>query len=422
MTTDTLESPSVEAGVVPRMRLASPAPLRVLVDARRSVVGYRMAGKARFDPAPPVSPGLPAEPVAVDADEPARELHKPTFVRCTIADLRQGQLEQLDPRTSVLEIRESAVGPDGIDGDREILKEARRLGFKLAFDGRLLQNAYASFVPLASYVILEMGVLELDRAASIAKSIQANAQAKAIPFATQVRTEGQFKSLAAAGVQMFEGLWFTKPPVRRDPAVQVSYAALIKLLNMVMREAEVNEVEELLRHEPTLAYKLLRHINTCGFGLKGEITSFRHAVMTVGQKRLFRWAALLVSNTPPGSVAPAAGTLAIVRGRMMELIALESLTAAEADLAFITGMFSMLDALLGMPLEDALALVDLPTSVSDAILAGTGVFGPFLDMTKACESVDEQVLEILSMRYRIPVERLIDIHLQALAWAEQFAD
>ncbi|MET0544126.1 MAG: HDOD domain-containing protein, partial [Variovorax sp.] len=229
-----------------------------------------------------------------------------------------------------------------------------------------------------------------------------------------------YEHLARAGVKLFEGIWFAQPPAKADNAIKLSYASLINLLNMVMREAEVHEIEELLRREPTLSFKLLRYINSCGFGRHVEIASFRHAVMTVGMKRLFRWTALLIAGTPAGNVAPAAGTLAIVRGRVMELLALETLSPAEADLAFVTGMFSMLDVLLGMPLPDALALVNLPPSVSDAVLRGEGTYAGFLSIAKGCESADENTLEILSERYGISADRMISVHLEALAWGEQF--
>ena len=242
----------------------------------------------------------------------------------------------------------------------------------------------------------------------------------AVPLATQVRTAAEYQRLAAAGVKLFEGDWFAQPPIKAGKSNRLAYASLIKLLNMVVREAEVAEIEDLFKHEPTLAYKLLRHINSCGFGLTAEIVSFRHAVMAVGLKGLFRWTALLMATTLPDSVAPAVGTLAIVRARLMELLALESLSPAEADLAFVTGMFSMLDSLLGMPMEDALALVNVPTAVTDAILRDEGPFAGYLHIAKACENTDEELLDIVSMRHRMPAERFIGAHLEALAWGEQF--
>ena len=57
--------------------------------------------------------------------------------------------------------------------------------------------------------------------------------------------------------------------------------------------------------------------------------------------------------------------------------------------------------------------------MTGAILATRGLFAPYLDIARACESVDDQLMEILSMRYHVPVDRMIAIHLEALAWAEK---
>ena len=417
MSTITSESPSVV--LEDRHAASGRSPTgarRVIVDERAAVAGYQLVPSAK---ATQNAVACLADAGAGTSPHGSASLAKPTFVRCNCRDLLDGQLDRLDPNSVVLEIRDAGEGDaEGRAQDHATLRAARSKGFKLAFDARLLKKEYAAFVPLASFVILEMGVLELDRAAALARSIQLGT--KAVALATQVRTAAQHKSLAGAGVKLFEGLWFTRPPSTPDKTVALSHAALIKLLNMVVREAEVADIEELLRREPTLSYQLLRYINSCGFGLHVEITSFRHAVMTVGLKRLFRWTALLMASTPQGSVAPAVGTLAIVRGRLMELMVLETLAPAEADLAFVTGMFSMLDTLLGMPLEDALAQVNLPDSVTDAVLRGKGVFARYLDIAKACENVDEGLLEILSARHGVSCDRIIARHLEALAWGEQF--
>ena len=387
---------------------------RVMVDERRAVAGYRMASQGS------ASPCAEGNPVGSgDEDQPPR-LKNPTFVRSSCRQLADDRLDQLNPDNVVLEIHDLAESVKD-DGPAVFArcKAARSKGFKLAFDARLLKGEYAAYVPLASYVMLEMGVLELDRAAAMARVVRSNT--KAVAVATQVRTPAEYQGLANAGVTLFEGLWFTQPPSQPDPKVQLSYASLIKMLNMVSREAEVAEIEDLLKHEPGLSFKLLRYINSAGFGAKMEITSFRHAVMTVGMKNLFRWTALLIGSTAPGSVAPAAGTLSIVRGRMMELLAAKALQPAEVDLAFVTGIFSMLDTLIGIPMEQALAMIDLPPAVADAILRGDGPFARYLAMARICESADEGALEILSMRHGIPVDRIIETHFEALAWGEQFA-
>ncbi|MBO9643469.1 MAG: HDOD domain-containing protein [Pseudacidovorax sp.] len=381
---------------------------RVIVDAHRRLGGYQ-AVPLRGRPSERLMD--PSLRESHDGSMPA--LKSPTFLACSCDDIAAGALDGLDTEHVVLQIAGGGA-QRGLDTD--LLQAARARGFKLAFDVRLLKE-YEASVPLASYVILEMGVLPLDLASMMARAIQKTTQA--IPLAVHVRTPVQFKQLAAAGVRLFEGRWYLQPPTVADRSVQLSYASLIKLLNLVAREAEIFEIEALLKHEPTLAYKLLSHLNTAGIGFGHKIESFRHAVMAVGMKPLLRWSALLLAGSAPGSVAPAAGTTAVVRGRLMELLALQEMSPGDADQAFMTGLFSMLDVLMSTPLREALALMPLPDAVREAIVQGSGPFAGLLELAKACESADAGLLEIVSQRYRVPVDRLLAMHVEALGWAEQ---
>ena len=178
------------------------------------------------------------------------------------------------------------------------------------------------------------------------------------------------------------------------------------------------EIEELLKRDPTLSFNLLRFINSSGFGLSCEITSFRHAVMILGLKKLFRWAALLMTTSRAGGSAPAVGQTAVVRGRLMELLTAEMLSPDEADNAFVVGVFSLLDSMLGLPLEKALESVALPQPVVDALLHKTGVYAPFLELVLACESDDDEAFARSSEALQLSNHQVNWAHLQALAWAD----
>jgi EAL and modified HD-GYP domain-containing signal transduction protein len=102
----------------------------------------------------------------------------------------------------------------------------------------------------------------------------------------------------------------------------------------------------------------------------------------------------------------------------MELLALEKLEAEDCDNAFVVGVFSLLDTMLGMPLDAALQTVALPTQVSDALLHRTGPLAPFLDLTIACESADDAVFASASNALGLSSNHVNWAHLQALAWAE----
>ncbi len=115
---------------------------------------------------------------------------------------------------------------------------------------------------------------------------------------------------------------------------------------------------------------------------------------------------------------PAVGTTAVARGRLMELLATELLPAEECDNAFVVGVFSLLDTMLGMSMEAALATVTLPEPVTQALLTRTGPLAPFLELTLACETGDDAAFARSATELGLSDSQVNWAHLQSLAWAE----
>jgi c-di-GMP-related signal transduction protein len=306
---------------------------------------------------------------------------------------------------------------EGIAIRRSMLENAKKDGFRLAFDHSVLQPAYASWVPLASFIKLDMDAIAKDDVAQMVRDARVHSKAQVV--AEQVGTPEQYEQMKSFGVKLFQGSWFAQPAVIHDKTVQASQATVIQLLNLVRNDADVSEIEELLKRDPALSFKLLRFINSCGFGLSVEITSFRHAVMILGLNRLFRWATLLMTTSRPGGAAPAAGTTAVVRGRLMEVLAAELMPREECDNAFVLGIFSLIDTLVGMPLRQAVESVNLPESVTRALLDNEGTLAPFLTLAKACESGDEVAFAKAAEELQLSNHQVNWAHLQALIWADQ---
>jgi EAL and modified HD-GYP domain-containing signal transduction protein len=143
--------------------------------------------------------------------------------------------------------------------------------------------------------------------------------------------------------------------------------------------------------------------------------------MLLGLNRLFKWAALLMTTSNAAHTPPAVGVTAVVRGRLMELLALDQLSPEDCDNAFVVGVFSLLDTMLGMPMEAALATVAMPPQVVDALLHRTGPLAPFLELTIACESSDDAAFARSIETLKLNSNHVNWAHLQALAWAETLA-
>lgn len=345
----------------------------------------------------------------------------PLFVNCTLDSLSGGHLDLVEPARIVLEIPLLPASQQNQIALRiPTLRAIQTRGFKLAFDHSVLSPPYEEWLPLASYIKFDASTLKPSDLASLVQLAQAQTKAKLI--AKKVETKFQYEQLKNLGVGLFQGYWFAQPTIIEGQALRPSQAAILQLITLVRKQASTTEIEEVLKRDPALSFNLLRLINSAGFGMRTEVTSFKHAVMLLGLNKLFKWAALLLTTSIGGEVAPAVGTTSVVRGRLMELLAAETLPPEECDHAFVIGVFSLLDSLLCMPMPVALSNLSLPDTITHALLYQTGPLADYLKLTLACESGDEVAFSEAAHALQLSEKQINWAHLQALSWAEKLGE
>ena len=109
-----------------------------------------------------------------------------------------------------------------------------------------------------------------------------NSQAELI--AEKVETAQQYDMVSSQGVQLFQGYWFARPSLVETKLLSPAQASIVHLINLVRKQTSTDDIEEVLKKDAGLAFNLMRLINSAGFGLNREITSFRQAVMLLGLK------------------------------------------------------------------------------------------------------------------------------------------
>ncbi len=199
--------------------------------------------------------------------------------------------------------------------------------------------------------------------------------------------------------------------------LNTSQVLIVQLLEMVRKNADVRQIEIVLKRDPVVSYKLLRYINSAGFGLGCEIESLRHAVQVLGYTPLYRWLSVLLATAGTSKSAQLLMQTAITRGRFAELLGDTFLPKAETENLFVAGLFSLLDRLLGIPMGEVLDKIQLPEAMSQALLAREGVYGDFLALAEACER-GAGCAGRLAASLQIDAAQVSLKHLQALAWAK----
>jgi EAL and modified HD-GYP domain-containing signal transduction protein len=212
--------------------------------------------------------------------------------------------------------------------------------------------------------------------------------------------------------------WFFLKGMPVSSKLDASHGQIVRVLNLVRKNAEINEIEAALKQDVTLSFKLLRYINSAGFGLAAQIQSFKHAVTLLGYDKLNKWLSLLLVTASKDAAAPALMQTAIVRGRFMEILGATAFDKTQTDNLFITGAFSLLDVLLGSRMEAVLEQMTLPEAISGALLQQRGDFAAWLDLALAVEGEDAAGIGARAAALGLDVEKVNHAQIEALVFAD----
>ena len=203
-------------------------------------------------------------------------------------------------------------------------------------------------------------------------------------------------------------------------AGQPELQSIVELINRVDREESIDRLEAVLKNDPTLAFKLIRYINSPGFGLPVQIGSFRHAVMILGYAKLKRWLALLLAASSKDPNIRPVIYAAVRRGLLMEELGRDSgVDADQRSELFVCGVFSLLDRMMRQPFAELLRAVPVPEAVRAALVDGLGPHQPYLELVRAVESASIYDIRSAAEALLIHVADVNRAVLRALAAARQ---
>ncbi len=268
----------------------------------------------------------------------------------------------------------------------------------------LLFRILADRIGAPAALLAEGGTLEPERLSALAGQIaclyrpgHAGAELfqqsgwQALPDGALCRVDVRLTQDAIVpGATLVDGLWWRAAPPKPVGAQAASRALALQLVERVAADADTHAIEALLRQDPALSYQLLRLVNSLGAGTGRRITSFGQAILILGRQQLRRWLNLMLFAARDGDVRSAMLLARVaVRSRLLELLArLHGADKLMQEQAFMTGMFSLLGVLFGMPLPQLLAPLSLGEAVHAALLDGQGELGALLALADCAEQGD----------------------------------
>jgi EAL and modified HD-GYP domain-containing signal transduction protein len=316
------------------------------------------------------------------------------------------------------------LGPE-VDEDGDILaavREAKESGYGLVLDSYLPDTGREGFAVLADMLKIPVSGRTPREVIATASRLKKH-PAKMV--AMGVQDWQTFEGVRALGFSFYQGPYFGQPRV--EPGSKLSGNTLSKLRTLgelLQPGRDLKEFAPIIASDPMLSYRLLRFINSAAFCLVQRVASVEQAVNLLGMSALRQWAMFMVVSDLDGTgKGEELAYLALQRGRFLEQCADDvGDRPVSSQAMFLAGLFSMLDALLGLPMREALRDLPLEKPILDGLSGKPGWVRQWLDLVEAVEGGDwtrtTQICEQLGVAPRIAAVK----YLKASAWAgERFS-
>jgi len=287
---------------------------------------------------------------------------KKAFINFTENILKSDIFTVLSPESVIVEILEDVEPTDEI---LELCKKLKALGYIIALDDFVYSSKYRKILEITDIIKIDFRITTgYER-----KKVMELVNSKNIKFlAEKVETMEEFNEAVSMGYSYFQGYYFSKPLIISDKRISENKLIHVKLLQEINSNTfTLESIENLIKRDLSLSFKLLKLINSANYSFISEIKSIKQVLSLIGEKEIKKWLYLIVFQTlgedKPGIIL----INSLTRAKFAELIADKMGKEINNFNAYLIGMLSLMDLLLDRPLKEILEELLVPTEVKNTL-------------------------------------------------------
>lgn len=297
------------------------------------------------------------------------------------------------------------------------LRELKQKGYKLAI--RKLPviefENYREILSLMDYIILDNKKVDVFKA-----KIYFMHQYPNIKICVgNVEKQEIFDQLKEdAAFHLFEGAFYRIPVTKGQTEVEplkVNYLELMNIVNDV--DFELTKAADVIGRDTALVVSLLEMVNRTV--VKSEVTSIRHAAALLGQRELKKWINTVITKELCADRPNEIARVSLLRAKFMECLAPAFGMATKASELFLMGLFSVLDIILSMPMDEALNRVNVSKDIREALLNHKGDLADIYDFMMAYENADWQEVSRILIVKNIDNDAVYKAYIEAVCWYKE---
>lgn len=316
----------------------------------------------------------------------------------------------LPPEEIVVEVLERVEATEKIIEVCQKLKEA---GYIIALDDFVFHKKYMPLMEAAHIIKIEFNTVSLELQSHLIKQY-----GHRIKFlAEKIETREEFQQALDMGYSYFQGYFFSKPVIIKGKELEGFNANLMRVLDELnQQEPNYQRIAEIIERDLGLSYKLLRVANSIFFGSRHKIYSIKQALVRLGIDEIKKWVYLMMLKDVQIIENKELIRSSLIRGKFMELLALELELKHKHLEFFMTGMFSSIDVLLNRRMPEIVNEIPLTDDVGEALLGHRNKLRKILDIVIECEKSNWNHIEVQELVSLITRERFTGAYIGALKW------
>ncbi len=343
--------------------------------------------------------------------------NKEVFINISDEVINSSILELIKPENIVLEILENTV----VDNNTiKKLSSLKKKGYKLALDDFLPSQDNAKLLHISDYVKIDLINTPDNFTEEIIKDIRYKFPNISI-LAEKVEDYRSFQKALKLNFDLFQGFFFAKPVIITHKRFDPFETTLLEILKELNRDnVDLKKVEQIMKKDVKICFNLLKFVNSAFFSFRKEIKTITHAISMIGINQLKMWIILMLYAEAkcPITDNPLLD-LALVRARMMEITAKKMRKDKDfPEMAYLTGMLSLIDALLGLNKEEILKDIKLDTKIKEALIDEKNDLGVLLKTAEAIETSSYEQLKYLCRKLGVSVKDVLHAEGEGIKYAE----
>ncbi|WP_321476311.1 HDOD domain-containing protein [uncultured Paludibaculum sp.] len=313
---------------------------------------------------------------------------------------------------------------EDVEPDEEVLaacRALRALGYLLVLDDYIGQPESEPLLDVVDWVKVDLRAIPKGGAANLARQLK---RRKVKLLAEKVETQEEREGALAVGYDYFQGYFLHRPRLVGGRSLTAHHGAKLKLLVLLgSPDFTLQEVAKVIAHDVALCYRLIQYSNSARFGARREISSLQQCLMRLGENETRRWIAFVLLPTLASGKSPELIDAALARARMCEMLAEKAGLGTSQSKAFMAGMFTLMDALLGAPMPELVTQLGLGDELADVLLhRGQSDFGTLVHLVEAYERTSPHDILPMCEKLQLPLEAVGDAYLQALKWTAEVSE